>query len=103
MGAIKVGTCCYCGSKAALVLRGKTRHELSCNTCGAPLSRLKMLPKAVGAGAAPAAVPVRPTPKPAYEFEYRKSRKKPKKRKYRKGLARKLFEEVWDVVEDIFD
>jgi len=44
MGAVKVATCCYCGTRAALVLRGKERHELACSSCGAPLSRMKMLP-----------------------------------------------------------
>lgn len=36
--------CCYCGAKAALVLRGKDSHELSCVSCGAPLHDLKRLP-----------------------------------------------------------
>ena len=34
MVAKKVATCCYCGTKAALVLRGKDSHELSCGSCG---------------------------------------------------------------------
>ena len=33
----KIATCCYCGTRAALVLTGKHRHELSCSGCGAPL------------------------------------------------------------------
>ena len=41
----KIATCCYCGTRAALVLTGKHRHELSCSGCGAPLHDLKMLPK----------------------------------------------------------
>ena len=40
----KIATCCYCGTRAALVLTGKHRHELSCSGCGA-LHDLKMLPK----------------------------------------------------------
>ncbi len=36
----KVATCCYCGTRAALVLRGKQRHELSCASCGAPLHNM---------------------------------------------------------------
>lgn len=31
----KVATCCYCGTKAALVLRGEKRHELTCSSRGA--------------------------------------------------------------------
>ncbi|WP_375258351.1 hypothetical protein [Citreimonas sp.] len=43
MPAIKVATCTYCGTRAALVLSGQTRHELACSACGAPLHDLKML------------------------------------------------------------
>ncbi|MDJ0822410.1 MAG: hypothetical protein QNJ09_11465 [Paracoccaceae bacterium] len=39
----KIATCCYCGARTALVLRGKERHELSCASCGAPLHDMKML------------------------------------------------------------
>ena len=39
----KIATCCYCGSRAALVLKGKVRHELACSNCGAPLHEMKML------------------------------------------------------------
>jgi len=44
MVAQKIATCCYCGTKAALILRGKDSHELSCGSCGAPLHDLKRLP-----------------------------------------------------------
>ena len=40
----KIATCCYCGTRAALVLRGSKRHELACSSCGAPLHDLKRLP-----------------------------------------------------------
>ena len=39
-----IANCCYCGAKAALVLRGKDTQELSCLSCGAPLHDLKRLP-----------------------------------------------------------
>ena len=44
MVAQKIATCSYCGTKAALVLRGKDSHELSCGSRGAPLHDLKRLP-----------------------------------------------------------
>ena len=44
MLAQEIATCCYCGAKAALVLRGKVSHELSCAPCGAPLRDLKRQP-----------------------------------------------------------
>lgn len=103
MGAVKVATCCYCGTRAALVLRGKERHELSCGSCGAPLGRLKMLPNGSARATAPAATPTRPEPKKAPRKPERKEVRRPKKRKHRKGLVRKVFEEIWDEIEDIFD
>lgn len=99
----KIATCCYCGTRAALVLKGATRHELACSACGAPLHHLKML-RSDKAGDRE----LRPRPTPVAKAA--KSRvakpvkpKKSKSRKRRKGLMSKLFEEAFDVIEDIFD
>lgn len=40
----KIATCCYCGTRAVLVL-DRVRHELACAGCGAPLHDLKSLPQ----------------------------------------------------------
>lgn len=103
MQGTKIATCCYCGTKAALVLRGKTHHELSCSSCGAPLQALKMLPNAPARATAPAATPAHPAPR-------KRAKSKPshwgeRKRKYkkRKGFGARLWEEFWDEIEDIFD
>ena len=103
----KIATCCYCGTRAVLVL-DRARHELSCSACGAPLHDMKMMPQAKAepvARPAPAVSLPRAKAKtrsrPDYE-DRRKPYRKEKKRK-RKPLTRKLFEELWDVVEDIFD
>ncbi len=103
MAVTKVATCCYCGMKAALVLRGKTRHELSCSQCGAPLRALKILPIAPGGVTAPAATPTRPDHRPAPKKGRSVKPKKYRKQKKTKGLFRKVLEEVWDELEDIFD
>ena len=101
----KIATCCYCGTRAALVMREDGRHELSCAACGAPLHEMKMMPQR----AKPAAVapPRRAKPLPKYELEPTYERHRPaqprKRGKRRKGLMRKVFEEVWDIAEDIFD
>ncbi|WP_170769182.1 hypothetical protein [Ruegeria lacuscaerulensis] len=84
----KIATCCYCGTRAALVLKGKQRHELSCSSCGAPLHDLKMVPK-------------RKLPEPKPDRRYEKPRKAKKKKK--KGVFSRVFDEAWDVIEDIFD
>jgi len=103
MPAQKIATCCYCGSRAALVLRGAKRQELSCSNCGAPLHDLKMLPKASTRATAPAATPARPTPKPAHPKQPHPRPRKIKKRKHRNRLWREVIEELWDEIEDIFD
>lgn len=88
----KVVTCCYCGARAALVL-DTGRHELACSNCGAPLHDLKMIPK--DASGDRELVTAR-RPKPA------KSAKKSKKKK-RKSRWGELFEEAFDLIEDILD
>ena len=98
----KIATCCHCGSKTALRL-DRGRHELSCASCGAPLRDMKMLPIA----------PARPRkavshmpqgrqfPKQDKATAYKKT--KPRKVKKRKGWFKNIAEEMFDLVEDIFD
>lgn len=92
----KIVTCCYCGSRAALVLKGKTTHELACSSCGAPLHDLKMLPKH------------RSGDRELFDGAKRKGKpSKPeawgKKKKKKKSLGRFLLSEAFDVLEDILD
>ncbi|WP_050602871.1 hypothetical protein [Ruegeria sp. 6PALISEP08] len=91
-GPSKIATCCYCGTRAALVLKGKERHELSCSSCGAPLHDLKMLPK-------------RKTGKTAKARSAGShvSPPKAKRKKKKKTMLSRVFDEAWDVIEDIFD
>jgi len=103
----KVATCCYCGTRAALVLAGTERHELACSACGAPLHDLKML--AVGERAeprdgaaarrAPAGAPRRGESRAPQPVLCRKVKKKKKRR----SLGRRFLSEAFDVLEDIFD
>lgn len=103
----KIATCCYCGTRAVLVL-DQGRHELSCAGCGAPLHNLKRMPQPAQAPAKPArgARPKRrkPAGKRAYAPEY--SRRKPRKtyrKRPKRRWGRELLEELWDIVEDVFD
>lgn len=90
--AHKIATCCYCGTRAALVLRGENRHELSCASCGAPLHEMKRLPvQAVSAGETKRRVP------PQSNFVKKVVRRK------KKFLIRRLAREAFDLLEDIFD
>lgn len=73
-------------------------HTLTCGACGAPLQRLKALP----APQAPVKPAVSHQPVPLKLRNLPKA-KPIKPRKKRKGLLRKLAEEAFDLVEDIFD
>jgi len=92
MGIEKIATCCYCGTKRALVLKGSLTHELACSACGAPLHVMKRLKEEAPAkkySAKPTELSRRP--KPA------------KKVKSRSKKTRRFLSEVFDVIEDIFD
>lgn len=97
MDGTKIATCCYCGTRAALVLRGQSRHELSCSNCGAPLHVMKMLPTA----AAPAPAPQRRPYTPPHPKRMQVAR--PHKWRKGKSFGRKVFSEIWDIIEDVFD
>jgi hypothetical protein len=99
MQGTKIATCCYCGTRAALVLRGRERHELSCASCGAPLHAMKMLrADHAGSAEAPRPAPVRtgPMAEPGRGAPRRKAKR-------RKGLGRRFLEEAFDLIEDILD
>ena len=96
----KIATCCYCGTRATLVLDAG-RHELACSACGAPLHELKALPaRKTERHAHP--TPARPMPH--RDWEDRPRRRKPRRKvKKRKKIFRGLVEEAFDLIEDIFD
>ncbi|UWR27544.1 hypothetical protein K3757_06320 [Sulfitobacter sp. S223] len=70
-------------------------HTLTCGACGAPLQQLKLLPVA--------AAPVRPAISHQPRVRKLPKAKPTKPVKRRKSLFRKLAEEAFDLVEDIFD
>jgi hypothetical protein len=84
---VKIATCCYCGTRAALVLAGGGRPELACRSCGAPLNELKRLK----------------AEHPVYRHRIAPSRVRRKGQVRRKGLLRRAWEDVLDEIEDLFD
>lgn len=90
MAQTKIATCCYCGARAALELRGKHRHELSCSQCGAPLRRMKSLPTAT----------VVRSETRHYHPDVTQARHRAQRRP---GFARRVLAQVWDEIEDLFD
>ena len=103
----KIATCCYCGTRAALVLKGEGRHELACSACGAPLHDLKMLRMDKSGDrdlVRPSRTRVRAeNPVRGGKWDDGPRHSKPRKRKRRKTMMKKLFEEAFDLIEDIFD
>jgi len=84
------------------------RHELTCSACGAPLHDMKMMPRRAKTpikASAPAASRRTTSAKKHYHESDQapRSYKRQKPKKRRKSLGKKVFEELWDVVEDIFD
>lgn len=102
----KIATCSYCGSRQTLKLSARDGHELACGSCGAPLHEMKWL-KSDRDTAAVKRSPRRPAPHgdPGARGwqEDRPDPRKRKHRKRRKGLLREVFEEAFDVLDDIFD
>ncbi len=99
----KIATCCYCGTRAALVLKWKERHELACSNCGAPLHDLKML-RSDRTGDREL---VDPSPLRGYPARPKKDEskgwKKKKPKKKRRSLGQRFMEEFKDVAEDLFE
>lgn len=94
----KIGTCCYCGTRALLSLEGTTRHELACASCGAPLHNLKQL-KQPSVEARPARAMGRPKAKATVKRTKTKKVEKPRKKR---GWGYWIREAI-DEIEDIFD
>ena len=103
MAVTKITTCCYCGTRAALVLCGKERHELSCSNCGAPLHAMKMLPIAPARATTSVATPARQRPKKRRDYRQERDVPRPKKRRKTKSFGRKVLSELWDVIEDVVE
>jgi hypothetical protein len=96
----KIATCCYCGARTVLVL-DRDRHELACACCGAPLHEMKTMPKRE---AATLRAKPRPMPLPRQDYGPERVASPPRRKaKPRKGFGRRVLEEIWDTVEDIFD
>lgn len=81
----------------------KTRHALSCGSCGAPLNALKLMPVPRPQRRSVTHQPAMRRAAPVKQ----KVKKKSKPGKKRKGWfgkrLRDIAEDVFDVVEDIFD
>lgn len=98
----KIATCCYCGTRAALVLKGSARHELACSSCGAPLHELKKLPIAAK-GDRELVKPSAVRKKPTKAKKHRAPKKERKRRSLSQMIGHKLFEAAEDVFDDVFD
>lgn len=106
----KIATCSYCGTRAALVF-DKGLHELVCRACGAPLHDMKAVPlptenikKKSSKKRKVEKQPYRRKPeKTECRADWREAPARRRRKPKRRSLMSKAFEELWDVVEDIFD
>ena len=98
----KLATCCYCGTRAALVLRGQTRHELSCAGCGAPIHDLKWL-KIPEKKEKKKQATRRSSPSFHGRLTEDSAHRKKRRHKRRKTSFTRMASEIIDFVEDIFD
>jgi hypothetical protein len=101
MTTTTIASCCYCGTRAALVLSAD-RHELCCSSCGAPLHNMKRLKEDAEHPSAKVKTSKAKKVKSA-KYAYGKPDKVKKKKKKSKSLTKKLFGEAFDIIEDIFD
>lgn len=93
----KIATCCYCGTRAALILDAG-HHGLQCTSCGAPIRNLRHLPRSdePPAGRKPG--------KGGDKGMAKAKAKGPGKlRKRAKKKVRSLMGEVFDGLDDLFD
>lgn len=105
--APKIATCSFCGTRAALVLAGETRHELACSACGAPLHDLRALPQE------PRKAGAWEAPKPKKKKKYKSAKKPPHQmvlpdldralKRSKRRLKKRMLFKAFKAVEDIFD
>lgn len=101
----KIATCNYCGTRAALVLSGRERHELACSACGAPLHDLKIMPAGKGRkkDRGEYGISHKAEPKHHHPSKYQKKHEKFERKRRKKSRMRGFLSEAFDLLEDILD
>lgn len=107
--AKKIATCCYCGTRAVLVM-DKARHELMCSACGAPLHDMKFMPQPAEKAQKKPKVSKREDASAREAVFGQRGRsvwsangKKSSKKRKKKPVFRRFLEDIFDEIEDIFD
>lgn len=95
MSSTKLITCCYCGARDVMRVAKGERRTLTCLTCGAPMRKMEVVKS--GAELPPRAATPDRINKHRKQGWHEAAHKKKKKR--RKGVFAKLFDEA----EDLFD
>ncbi|MEL6434151.1 MAG: hypothetical protein AAFQ28_10170 [Pseudomonadota bacterium] len=105
----KIAMCSYCSTRSVLVF-DEGVHELTCSACGAPLKKMKFMPQqAEKEYKKPRKVKSQPDRKyrrsqsDRYDCSSHERWQKSKHKRRGKRFARKVFEEIWDILEDVFD
>lgn len=96
----KIATCSYCGRRQTLQFTARHGHELACGACGAPLHEMKWLKPPEARSASVKRSPVRPAPH-GYGLPARPV--KARRKKKRRSVWKEVFEEAFELIEDILD
>ena len=94
----KIATCSYCGMRTVLRLTARDGRELACGSCGAPLHEMKALKQPH----AKQPKHVRSRADGYVDWVHGPPRKKPRRRR-RKSPWKEMFEDAFDLFEDVFD
>lgn len=100
----KIATCCYCGTRAALVLGGSQQHQLACGNCGAPLQDLKSLKTGTSKTSGKSQKRSKAPPhRVESSARFPLPSAKHLKNRYTRKLQRKLTKKALKAVLDLFD
>lgn len=107
--ASKVATCSYCGTRVVISLSGNGRHELVCNSCGAPLKNTQLIQTRSAPAASPQPLFDTPAKKPqkpereekSYKEKHYKNRRDSEEyKKDRKRRSRDSEDRKWSKDDD---
>ena len=96
----KIATCSFCGRRQTMQFTARGGHELACGACGAPLHEMKWLKPPEARAPTVKRSAERPAPHgyglPARPLTARRKKK-------RRSVWKDVFEEAFELIEEIFD
>lgn len=106
---LRIVTCCYCGARSTLPAKLKRKERLVCSGCGAAIERIEAIQPVLerarrsGDRAKPAAPHPAERPGDHLPKDRPARRRKGKRRRSMWYNIREAFDDIEDLVDDIFD